>query len=241
MAAAAPPPPPSEAHIFLPESTPPGDTLFTRIRLATAADVSHIHKLIHQMAVFERLNHLCEATPESLSATLFPPSAPPPFTSFTVLMLELSPAPFPPPAAAAADPHFTPILKPVHLDLAIDDSDRADFTSNASDVLGHDVVIGGFVLFFPNYSTFLAKPGFYIEDIFVRECYRRRGLGRLLLSAVAAQAAKMGYGRVEWVVLDWNVNAISFYEQMGAKILPEWRICRLAGDELQAFGRINLG
>ncbi|KAG6382376.1 hypothetical protein SASPL_157959 [Salvia splendens] len=127
------------------------------------------------------------------------------------------------------------------LDLPIDDSDRADFTSNAPDVPRHDVVIGGFVLFFPNYSTFLAKPGFYIEDIFVRECYRRKGLGRLLLSAVVAQAAKMGYGRVEWVVLDWNVNAISFYEQMGAKILPEWRICRLTGDELQAFGRINLG
>lgn len=74
----------------------------------------------------------------------------------------------------------------------------------------------------------------------MRECYRRKGLGKLLLSAVAMQAAKMGYGRVEWVVLDWNVNAITFYEQMGAKILPEWRICRLSGEELRAFGRINL-
>lgn len=92
-------------------------------------------------------------------------------------------------------------------------------------------MVSGFVLFFPNYSTFLAKPGFYVEDLFVRECYRRKGLGRMLLSAVAAQAAKMGYGRVEWVVLDWNVNAIKFYEEMGAMILPEWRICRLTGGE----------
>ena len=70
-------------------------------------------------------------------------------------------------------------------------------------------MVGGFVLFFPNYSTFLGKPGFYVEDLFVRECYRRKGFGKMLLSAVAAQAAKMGRGRVDWVVLDWNVNAIS--------------------------------
>lgn len=62
----------------------------------------------------------------------------------------------------------------------------------------------------------------------------------MLLTAVAAQAAKMGYGRVEWVVLDWNVNAINFYEQMGAQILQEWRVCRLTGDALQAFANINI-
>lgn len=95
--------------------------------------------------------------------------------------------------------------------------------------------MAGFVLFFPNYSTFLAKPGFYIEDLFVRECYRRKGLGKMLLSAVAQQAARMGYGRVEWVVLDWNENAIKFYEEMGAQILQEWRVCRLTGDALQAY------
>ncbi|PIN03365.1 Diamine acetyltransferase [Handroanthus impetiginosus] len=241
MAAAAPPPPPSSAPIYLPESTPSGDTLFTRIRLATIDDVPHIHKLIHQMAVFERLTHLCEATTASLSATLFPPNPPPPFTSFTVFLLELSSSPFPP-SSAAVNPHFSPLLKSVHLDLPIDDPERDNFRSNANDVnlLGNDVIVGGFVLFFPNYSTFLAKPGFYIEDIFVRECYRRKGLGKMLLSAVAAQATKMGYGRVEWVVLDWNVNAITFYEQMGAQILPEWRICRLTGDALQSYAHVNL-
>lgn len=70
----------------------------------------------------------------------------------------------------------------------------------------------------------------------MRECYRRKGLGKMLLSAVAKQAAKMGYGRVEWVVLEWNMNAIKFYEEMGAKILPEWRTCRLAGETLEAYG-----
>lgn len=97
--------------------------------------------------------------------------------------------------------------------------------------------MGGFVLFFPNYSTFLAKPGFYIEDIFVRDCYRRRGFGRMLLSAVAEKAVEMGFGRVEWVVLDWNENAIRFYEEMGAEVLQEWRICRLTGGALDAYGR----
>ncbi|KAL8518013.1 hypothetical protein ACS0TY_009343 [Phlomoides rotata] len=240
-AAAAPPPSPSAAAITLPRSTPSGNTLFTRIRLATVDDVPHIHKLIHQMAVFERLVHMCEATIESLAATLFPPNAPPPFASFTVFILEVSSTPFPP-AADGGSVRFTPILKSVHLDLPIDDPGRDEFRSNGNGVnfIGSDVTVAGFVLFFPNYSTFLAKPGFYIEDIFVRECYRRKGLGKLLLSAVAAQASKMGYGRVEWVVLDWNVNAITFYEQMGAQILPEWRICRLTGDALGAFAHVNL-
>lgn len=97
------------------------------------------------------------------------------------------------------------------------------------------VIVAGFVLFFPNYSTFLAKPGFYIEDLFVRESYRRKGLGKMLLSAVAKKAVEMGYGRVEWVVLDWNTNAIQFYEEMGANVMKEWRICRLTGDALKGY------
>lgn len=97
------------------------------------------------------------------------------------------------------------------------------------------MVVAGFVLFFPNYSTFLAKPGFYIEDLFVRESYRRKGLGKMMLSAVARQAVAMGYGRVEWVVLDWNTNAIKFYEEMGANVMQEWRVCRLTGDALQTY------
>lgn len=232
MAAAAPPPPPTpapEPSLALPETAPLGHPLFTRIRLGTAADVAHIHKLIHQMAVFERLTHLFSATESSLAATLFSPTTEP-FRSFTVLLLEASPTPFPEPSPSNSHPHFQPLTKLVTLDRPIEDPERDTFRS-----LDGAVVVG-FVLFFPNYSTFLGKAGFYVEDLFVRECYRRRGLGRMLLSAVAKQAVKMGYGRVEWVVLDWNVNAISFYQQMGAQVLNEWRICRLTGEALDAYG-----
>ncbi|KDP44395.1 hypothetical protein JCGZ_20075 [Jatropha curcas] len=227
MAAAAPPPPPTpapSAPTGLPDSdsTPVGHPLFSRIRLATPADVPHIHKLIHQMAVFERLTHLFSATESSLSATLF---TSPPFHSFTIFLLEVSSNPLP-----KITSHFAPIDRIIQLDHPINDPETETF-KNGSD----DVVVAGFVLFFPNYSTFLGKPGFYVEDLFVRECYRRKGLGRMLLSAVAGQAVKMGYGRVEWVVLDWNVNAIKFYEEMGAKVLPEWRICRLTGENLEAY------
>ncbi|XP_027104960.2 GCN5-related N-acetyltransferase 8-like [Coffea arabica] len=238
MAAAAPPPPPSPAAIpetTVPETAPPRHPLFARIRLGTIFDVPQLHKLIHQMATYERLTDQFAATEASLASTLFPsPSPPPPFTSFTVFILEVSPDPFPP---TPQDPsNFSPILKTFHLDLPIEDSEKEIFRSE----IGGDVVVAGFVLFFPNYSTFLAKPGFYIEDLFVREPYRKKGFGRMLFTAVAAQAAKMGYGRVEWVVLDWNVNAIQFYEQMGAKVLPDWRVCRLTGDALEAFAHLNI-
>lgn len=229
MAAAAPPPPPTAAPEpnMVPQTSPIGHPLFSRIRLATPLDVPFIHKLIHQMAVFERLTHLFSATESNLSSTLF---TSPPFKSFTVFLLEVSRSPFP----ATSSPDLAPLLKTHNLDLPIEDPESYNFTP---DML-NDVVVAGFVLFFPNYSSFLAKPGFYIEDIFVREPYRRRGFGSMLLSAVAKQAVKMGYGRVEWVVLDWNANAIKFYEQMGAQILQEWRVCRLAGDALLAFDNV---
>ncbi|XP_061339578.1 GCN5-related N-acetyltransferase 8-like [Gastrolobium bilobum] len=233
MAAAAPPPPPTpapEPSTALPETTPLGHPLFTRIRLATIIDVPHIHKLIHQMAVFERLTHLFSATESSLSSTLFSATSQP-FQSFTIFILEVSPNPFTD-THFANDPFYIPTVKVVNLDLPIDDPERETFRTHHGD----DVCIAGFVLFFPNYSTFLGKPGFYIEDLFVRECYRRKGFGKMLLSAVAKQAVKMGYGRVEWIVLDWNVNAIKFYEEMGANILQEWRICRLTGEALEAYG-----
>ncbi|XP_028754995.1 probable acetyltransferase NATA1-like [Neltuma alba] len=226
MAAAAPPPPPTPAPVeALPKSTPAGHTLFSRIRLATPSDVPHIHKLVHQMAVFEHLTHQFAATESALSSTLFNSQA---FHSFTIFILEVSPNPFP---ESTVNPLYKPKVQVLNLELPIEDPERERFKAE-----GDDVVVAGFVLFFPNYSTFLAKPGFYVEDLFVRECYRRKGFGKMLLSAVAKQAVEMGYGRVEWSVLDWNVNAIKFYEEMGAKILQEWRICRLTGEALEAYG-----
>lgn len=99
-----------------------------------------------------------------------------------------------------------------------------------------DGEVVGFALFFTNFSTFLSKPGLYLEDIYVRPALRGRGIGEALLSRLAAIAVERGYGRFEWSVLDWNSNAIRFYEKMGATVLPDWRICRITGDALQRFG-----
>ena len=98
-----------------------------------------------------------------------------------------------------------------------------------------DGEVVAFALYFTNFSTFLAKPGLYLEDLYVRPAHRRSGLGKAILSRLAQIAVERDYGRFEWSVLDWNEDAIRFYENMGASVLPEWRICRLTGDALAAY------
>ena len=88
--------------------------------------------------------------------------------------------------------------------------------------------IVGFALFFPNYSTFLTKPGIYLEDLFVLPEYRRRGMGKAMLSYLKELAIARDAGRLEWSVLDWNESAIAFYQSMGAEVLPDWRTCRIS-------------
>ncbi|MCG5059987.1 MAG: GNAT family N-acetyltransferase [Limnoraphis sp. WC205] len=90
----------------------------------------------------------------------------------------------------------------------------------------------GFALFFHNYSTFLTRPGLYLEDLFVLPEYRRQGIGKALIVYVAQLAVLRGCGRLEWSVLDWNQPAIDFYQYMGASILEDWRICRVTGEAL---------
>ena len=90
----------------------------------------------------------------------------------------------------------------------------------------------GFALFFHNYSTFLTQPGIYLEDLFVLPEYRGKGIGKALLVEVASIAVSRGCGRLEWSVLDWNAPAIAFYQRMGADVLPDWRICRVTGENL---------
>ena len=99
-----------------------------------------------------------------------------------------------------------------------------------------DGKVVAFALFFTNFSTFLARPGLYLEDLFVEPEQRGRGIGKALLAHLAGLAAERGCGRFEWSVLDWNENAIRFYERMGAVVMPDWRICRIAGDTLAAYG-----
>jgi GNAT superfamily N-acetyltransferase len=96
----------------------------------------------------------------------------------------------------------------------------------------------GFALWFHNYSTFLARPGLYLEDLFVRPEWRGRGVGGALLRQLARIAVERGCGRMEWSVLDWNDQAIGFYRSIGAQGMDGWTVNRLAGD---ALGRLAKG
>lgn len=98
----------------------------------------------------------------------------------------------------------------------------------------------GFALFFHNYSTFLAKPGIYLEDLFVAPEYRGKGLGKALLSYLAKLAVERGCGRLEWSVLDWNQSAIDFYQAQGAVMLDDWRINRLIGEQLKSLAKQSI-
>lgn len=91
----------------------------------------------------------------------------------------------------------------------------------------------GFAVFFHNYSTFLGRPGIYLEDLFVVPRWRRRGLGTKLLARVARVAVERRCGRLEWSVLDWNEPAIAFYKKLGARAMDEWTVYRVTGDALK--------
>ena len=91
----------------------------------------------------------------------------------------------------------------------------------------------GFALYFRTFSTFLGRPGIYLEDLFVREFARGRGIGESLLRRIARITLEIGGGRLEWAVLDWNQTAISFYKKMGAAPLDEWTTFRLTGEKLK--------
>ena len=93
-----------------------------------------------------------------------------------------------------------------------------------------------FALYFHNYSTFLGRPGIYLEDLYVREEFRGRGLGRAMLRSLARLAVERGCGRLEWAVLNWNEPAINFYKGLGAAPMDEWTVFRVTGDALEQLG-----
>jgi len=95
----------------------------------------------------------------------------------------------------------------------------------------------GFAVWFLNFSTFRGRHGIYVEDIFVRPAYRGRGIGKALMVQLARRCVERGYARCEWAVLDWNAPSIGFYRSIGAKVLDEWRVCRLSGDALARFAQ----
>ena len=106
--------------------------------------------------------------------------------------------------------------------------------SNVEVLLAYDENhILGFALYFRTFSTFLGRPGIYLEDLFVREFARGKGIGEALLRRIARSTLEMGGGRLEWSVLNWNQPAISFYKKMGALPLDEWTTFRLTGEKLK--------
>lgn len=157
------------------------DKAFT-LRAAELRDVTAIVQLIRELAAFERLEHLVQATPEKLRPQLF--------------------------------------------------GERPAAEAMVAEVQGEVVA---FALYFTNFSTFLAQPGLYLEDLYVRPAQRGQGIGEAMLKRLAAFAVERGCGRFEWSVLDWNADAIRFYERMGATVMPDWRICRVTGEALAAL------
>jgi len=157
------------------------------IRPATPADSETLFRLISDLAEYEKLTRLVEATPQKIGDALF-----------------------------GATPHAEAVLVEVDQD-------------------GRPLAVG-FALFFHNFSTFLAKPGLYLEDLFVEPAWRGHGLGKALLKHLASLAVARGCGRFEWSVLDWNQPSIDFYQAMGADVMPDWRICRVTGDALTKLG-----
>lgn len=96
-----------------------------------------------------------------------------------------------------------------------------------------DGVPVGHAIFFYNYSTFLAKPGVYLEDLYVQPHARGKGVGKALLNYLVQYAHDNDFGRLEWTVLDWNQPAIDFYEAFGATVMPDWRICRMTRADME--------
>ena len=95
--------------------------------------------------------------------------------------------------------------------------------------------VAGFALWFFTFSTWLGKPGLYLEDLFVRPELRGRGIGKAMMIELARTAVREGCGRFEWAVLDWNQPSIDFYRSLGARLMEEWVVCRLEGDSLHAL------
>lgn len=188
------------------------NTAYT-LRAAEPRDVPAIVGLIRELAEFEQLSHLVETTPEKLHPHLFGER----------------------PVAECI------VAEAVEAVQAVQAVDAVQGASGGSAAAAANAPLVGFALFFTNFSTFRCRPGLYLEDLYVQPAWRGCGLGKALLQHLGALAVARGCGRFEWSVLDWNASAIAFYQRMGAQVLPDWRICRVSGEALQAFGRPEQG
>jgi GNAT superfamily N-acetyltransferase len=106
-----------------------------------------------------------------------------------------------------------------------------------SDIAEWNGEVAGFAVWFVNFSTFSGRPGIYLEDLFVRPALRGKGIGKALLSHLAKECVANNWSRLQWSVLDWNAPSIAFYKTLGAVMLDEWTICKVAGPALNALAR----
>jgi|CZKU01.1.fsa_nt_gi GNAT superfamily N-acetyltransferase len=194
------------------------------IRAAIPADVPAVHALIRDLARYEKLEDQHVGTADALREHLFGARR------YCEALVALDAG-----ADASADANASAGAG-AGAGASASASASADVHADAS--AGATGRVVGFALFFHNYSTFLAQPGIYLEDLFVLPTARRRGHGRALLAAVARLALERGCGRFEWSVLRWNEPAIRFYESLGAAPLDEWGLFRLAGDALASLARL---
>jgi GNAT superfamily N-acetyltransferase len=95
----------------------------------------------------------------------------------------------------------------------------------------------GFAVWFINYSTFSGRSGIYLEDLFVRPTFRGKGIGKALLARLARECVENGWSRLQWSVLDWNAPSIAFYKSLGAVLMDEWTVCKVAGPALVALAQ----
>ena len=153
-----------------------------KIRLAQPADIADIHRLIYELAVYEKAPEQMVATIDQINGSLFKDN----------------------PVAFA---HVAVV----------------------------DEKIVGIALWFLNYSTWLGKPGIYLEDLFVQPEYRGHGIGKGFMRTLAQLCIERGYERFQWWVLDWNKPSIEFYKSLGAVAMDEWTVFRLSGDALKKF------
>jgi len=153
-----------------------------KIRLAQPADIADIHRLIYELAVYEKAPEQMVATVDQINGSLFKDN-PVAFCHVAVV----------------------------------------------------DEKIVGIALWFLNYSTWLGKPGIYLEDLFVQPEYRGHGIGKGFMKTLAQLCIERGYERFQWWVLDWNKPSIEFYKSLGAVAMDEWTVFRLSGDALKKF------
>jgi len=153
-----------------------------QIRLAIPTDVEDIHRLIYELAVYEKASDEMVATLAQIKQSLF---------------------------------HESPVA-----------------FCHVAEVDGHIV---GIALWFLNYSTWLGKPGIYLEDLFVQPEYRGHGIGKGFMKTLAQLCIERGYERFQWWVLDWNEPSIDFYKSLGAVAMDEWTVFRLSGGALKKF------